>query len=177
MKMISPCIVYISPDRPNIRYSVVRTSRDCTQAFQWLLHDLQQNGRETKRVLVYCQSIQTCAQLYKLFLTTLQERSYANPSLPFEISNRLFAMFHSRVDKKDKEMILDCMKDPNSACRVVFCTVAFGMGVDIANIRTIIHYGPPSDVDDYVQETGRGGRDGLECNACLYLHSGCSGKV
>lgn len=177
MKMDSPCIVHTSPDRPNIRYSVVETSRECTKAFLWLLDELQQSGRSTKRVLVYCRSIQTCAQLYKFFLTSLQEHSYDNPSLPFGIPNRLFAMFHSRVDKKDKEMILDSMKDPNGACRVVFCTVAFGMGVDIPNIRTIIHYGPPSDIEDYVQETGRGGRDGLECNACLYLHPGYCEKV
>ena len=82
-------------------------------------------------------------------------------------------MFHSRIDEKDKTLILDNMKDPNGTCRVVFCTIAFGMGVDIQNIRTVIHYEPSSDMDDYVQESGQGGRDGDECNAILYLFPGC----
>ena len=65
------------------------------------------------------------------------------------------------------------MKNPNGICRVVFCTIAFGMGVDVPNIRTIIHYGIPSDIDDYMQESGRGGRDGHKCNAVILLYPGC----
>ncbi len=48
-------------------------------------------------------------------------------------------------------------------------TVAFGMGLDCPNVRRIIHWGPSTDVEQYVQETGRAGRDGLPVVAILYL--------
>ncbi len=50
---------------------------------------------------------------------------------------------------------------------ILCATCAWGMGVDVANIRTVIHYDPPATVESYVQEAGRGGRDGLEAKAIL----------
>ena len=72
---------------------------------------------------------------------------------------QLFAMYHSKIDESDKIDIITSLENEKGVCRVLFSTITFGMGVDIPNIRTIIHYGPCSDVDDYVQETGRVGRD------------------
>ena len=50
--------------------------------------------------------------------------------------------------------------------------MAFGTGVDIPNVRTVIHYGPPNDVESYFQESGRAGRDGKLSKAILYLYPG-----
>ena len=80
-------------------------------------------------------------------------------------------MFHSHVDDDHKTKIMESVKDPNGTCRVVFCTIAFGMGIDIPDIRTVIHYGPSSDVDDYIQEAGHAG---VPSNAILYCYPGCT---
>ena len=59
--------------------------------------------------------------------------------------------------------------DPSGALRVVIATIAFGLGVDCPNIRTILHWGATKSIDAYTQETGRSGRDGLKARAILYL--------
>ena len=44
------------------------------------------------------------------------------------------------------------------------------MGIDVPNINNVLHWGPPSDLECYVQESGRGGRDGCVTNAMLYYN-------
>ena len=47
-------------------------------------------------------------------------------------------------------------------------TIAFGMGLDCPEVRQIIHWGPPSDIESDIQEAGRAGRDGRQAAAVLY---------
>ena len=64
-----------------------------------------------------------------------------------------------------KEKVLCSFTKVGSRLRLVIATTAFGMGIDCPDIQEIIHYGPPSCPEQYVQETGRAGRDGLQSKA------------
>ena len=69
-----------------------------------------------------------------------------------------------------KAHIIKDFTNPEGIIRIVFATVAFAMGLDSPNIRHVIHWGPPTDSELYVQETGRAGRDGKFSKAVLYYN-------
>jgi ATP-dependent DNA helicase RecQ len=84
--------------------------------------------------------------------------------------NGLFptAAYHAGLDAARRERVQRQFQ--TSALEVVVATIAFGMGIDKANVRTVIHAALPGSVEAYYQEIGRAGRDGVESRAIL-LHS------
>ena len=52
--------------------------------------------------------------------------------------------------------------------RIVFPTVALGMGVNLKGVNFVVHYGAPRSIDDYFQESGRGGRSGDDAKSVIY---------
>ena len=75
---------------------------------------------------------------------------------------RTVDMYNMSITANDiKEQIVKSFCDPCDMLCVVICTVAFGMGLDCPNVSHIIHWGPSTDLEGYVQETRRGGHNGL----------------
>ena len=67
-------------------------------------------------------------------------------------------MFHASTPQHSKDIIIKSLLDPHGLVRVVFASVAMGMGIDLRGVNIIVHYGAPSSIEDYFQASGRGGR-------------------
>ena len=76
--------------------------------------------------------------------------------------------YHAGMDASTRERVQRAFKDER--LDVVCATVAFGMGIDRSNVRCVIHASLPASIEQYQQETGRAGRDGLEAE-CVLLYS------
>ena len=77
-------------------------------------------------------------------------------------------MYHAGTIPRIKNVILSSLSETHGVVRVVIATVALGMGVDLRDIRMIVHYGAPTTIEDYFQESGRGGRGGQQAKSVIY---------
>ena len=76
-------------------------------------------------------------------------------------------MCHSQSVEDMKEKIRSDMTSASGKIRVLLCTSAAGMGVNFEKVNYIVHYGSPRDVDMFVQQIGRAGRDGSQSHHAL----------
>jgi len=147
------------PERMNITYLVKKSNRNVDQ-LSWLLHDLQENGQHAKKTIVYCRNINTCAYLFEHFHLHLAQSEI--------LEERLVAMFHRCTATANKEHVLSEFPKSDSVLRVVFATVAFGMGIDVPDVDFVVHFGAPRGLEEFAQESGRAGRNGRQSISCIY---------
>ena len=90
------------------------------------------------------------------------------PRIP---QNRLFAQFHSPQTDKMKHELISSIVSESCKQRVIFATVAFGMGVASPCVERIIHFGVPRTMESFFQDSGLAGRDGRPATSTLYFNN------
>lgn len=140
---------YISGfDRPNIRYTVLEKRKPFAQLTTFLQPRYKGAG------IVYCLSRQRVEKV----AGALTEAGFQA------------APYHAGLPAGARKQVQeDFLRDD---IRIIVATVAFGMGIDKSNIRWVVHYDIPKNIESYYQETGRAGRDGLPAEALLLFGYG-----
>ena len=158
-----PTRIVSIPERPNVYLDLLKTTeKSIEQTFYWLVQKIKRNREDCPRYLVFCRNHSHVRTLYSYFDKELRS-IFGYNSLPYQ-------MFHGSTDDEAKAYITRNFSDPNGEVRVLFATIAFGMGINCQNLHNIIHYGPPCNLDDLCQETGRAGREGVQSFATLIIY-------
>ena len=108
----------------------------------------------TEQTIIYVLTRKVCESLYNTLLKKGIKTGY----------------YHGGMSKKDKDKNHKLFT--KGEIIVIVATVSFGMGIDKSDIRRVINYGVPTDIETYYQEIGRAGRDGLQSKAVLYYSTG-----
>ncbi len=133
-------------NRPNLTYRVVMKAKPSRQVIEFLRSRPRDSG------IIYCQSRNRADAL----AAQLNENNI--PARPYHAGL-------ARGERTEHQELF--LRDE---VRVICATIAFGMGINKSNVRFVIHYDLPKNIEGYYQETGRAGRDGLPAE-CLLLFS------
>ena len=178
LSLTEPVLLLADVNRPNIRYSLVEIDHKSLYIhFKWIIDELESKGCEAKKVLVFCRRKEHVKELYELFHNSLGIKSYNRPNGNETLDDRcrLFAMYHKKTHDLVKETVENEFCKADGVIRVVFCTIAFGMGINVKGADTVIHLGPSGSLEDYHQESGRIGRDSeTMSHAILFKYKGCT---
>ena len=135
-------------NRPNIYYTVEPKRNTYERLLQYLA------GKRDESGIIYCLSRNSAENLAE----NLRDEGY----------NAL--AYHAGLSKEERDKNQELfLKDE---AKIVVATIAFGMGIDKSNVRFVVHFDLPKNIESYYQETGRAGRDGLNSEALLFFSWG-----
>jgi ATP-dependent DNA helicase RecQ len=140
-------------NRPNIHYTVVNKNNPTKQLNQFLQTQTQQAG------IIYCGTRNGVERL----TAKLQELGYRARA------------YHAGLAHSERREVQSLFR--YDRIDIVVATIAFGMGIDKPNVRYVVHYDLPKNIESYYQETGRAGRDGLPATALLLYDPADSGRL
>ena len=144
LQLSDPEFLVGSFDRPNLIYRVQRRHDRLRQIREVLERHRGESG------IIYCITRKEVDQT----TATLADLGYR--ALPYH------AGLTDDQRRRHQEAFIE------DAADTIVATVAFGMGIDKSNVRYVIHAGMPKSLENYQQESGRAGRDGLEAECCLF---------
>ena len=174
LNLKNPLEIVANPNRPNIMYKKIFRKGNDVDFYEELLkpmaNDLKQSKAAYPLTILYL-PLKWCGFAYKYFEKQLGDEQYYPTGTEPLPENRIFAQYHAPQTNAMKNQFLKELASSESKVRVIFATVAMGMGVDIPSIRHVIHVGPPRTIREYFQETGRAGRDGCFSTAILYYNN------
>lgn len=170
LAMFDSVVVATTPDKPNIKYFVSEKT-DFDSMFKHTIEQIRLKSVECPRGIIFCSTIIGCSDVYKFFKRRLGSAMTHPAGSPDVSKFRLVDMFCSCTQEDVKSNIVESFSSSSGTLRLVIATIAFGMGVDCPNVRMVAHCGPSSNLEMYLQETGRAGRDGQPAYAVLYLRS------
>ena len=173
LSLCEPVVVAVSPERPNVKLSVESPNAD--DFIRQVSEQLKEKRLSYPKTIIFCNNYSDVSKLYAYIFQFLGANVTEPPGYPNVLKYRLLTMF-SRASTTDmKEKVIAAFCSTNIVLRIVIATNAFSMGLDCPDIHQIIHWGPPSDFEQYVQEIGRAGRDGYASEAVLmYVWKGQS---
>ena len=140
--------VYVTGfDRPNLSFSVIRTPKRMDYVVHYVREHANENG------IIYCATRKDVDRVYENLTRAGIKAGHYHGGLNDEVRRE---MQNAYADDK---------------LQVMVATNAFGMGIDKSNVRYVLHYQMPRNMESYYQEAGRAGRDGAPAE-CILLYSG-----
>jgi ATP-dependent DNA helicase RecQ len=143
----NPKIFISSFNRPNLYYEV-QPKINLDQTNKSIVRFIQQH--KGKSGIIYTLNRKTTEELASMLMANGIKAVAYHAGLDAKL----------RADRQDQFL--------NEDVDVIVATIAFGMGIDKPDVRFVIHYNIPKSIENYYQETGRGGRDGMEGKCILY---------
>lgn len=134
-------------DRPNLHFAVARLSQRMDYIVDYVKAHQEQSG------VIYCITRKDVEKVYQNLVKAGIAAGYYHAGLPDQV----------RKDMQNKYAF--------DEIQVMVATNAFGMGIDKSNVRYVLHYQMPRNMESYYQEAGRAGRDGAPAE-CILLYNG-----
>ena len=159
-------IVSVSPNKPNIKY-LVHAYKVREEILLPLIHELKVKRKAMDRVIIFCRTYDSVVELYYYMKKKMGCDAFEPVGAPDLVEYCLFDMYTACTHKALKPLIVSEFTKKDGTMHVVIASIAFGMGLNCPNIRRVIHWSPPGNIESYIQETGRGGRDELPSTAEL----------